>query len=450
VAPASNSLKIDIGKTMKPLIQNKDHEIQRKTELLALLRLEHGPTHLDTITAILDLAQTYILNNSVEPAMYHIENALKSNAALANIIQQRRTREMCDVEFSFDLDDVRSQCEATKDIILLTIALIHLKIGNLSTSETLITKIKEERMQIIESTKAGLEYLEEDRDNVSDVSTLSEFGEHNMGLQLLEAIVLLESCRYNGAESILQDLLRHQGIRDEEPTLLPVYLLMGNLYSSQNYNSHTKKSIEYYLKALRLVERHHHGYGMDRVMIMIQLLQLYWSLAEHQTALELASEIEHVIMEIAYHHITLLTQRSNMYIGQIVHYLKWTCWVKVFISSKYMECEQYQDAAMTLLSVIQFNETALNQAQGRTSTPQKQEFRNLILDLVETAKLYQKLGQVYASVGQNEDAVDMYKRGLCALYQHREQRNGKVSQRANERDALIGNLLNEVAKIVKK
>jgi len=139
-----------------------------------------------------------------------------------------------------------------------------------------------------------------------------------------------------------------------------------------------------------------------------------------------------------------------MYIGQIVHYLKWTCWVKVFISSKYMECEQYQDAAMTLLSVIQFNETALNQAQGRTSTPQKQEFRNLILDLVETAKLYQKLGQVYASVGQNEDAVDMYKRGLCALYQHREQRNGKVSQRANERDALIGNLLNEVAKIVKK
>ena len=300
---------------------------------------------------------------------------------------------------------------------------------------------------MIESTLAGLEVSHND-----DQSIVSEIDNNDLALQLLDAIVLFDSFLYERAEVALKEITFHYLDEDShEAMFLPVFLLLASIYASPHSTLFSPTdSINNYKRALRVVEKHHHGFGLDRVMIMIQLLQLYWSIREYDEALELAAQIDHTIMEMAYHHISLLTRRNLTSVGHVHHFFKWVCWVKSFISSKYIQCQRYQDAAMTLFGVIQFNETALDQglSRGRTPTPQKNEFGKLVLDLIETAKLYQKLGHVYESVGQDQDAVDMYKRALYALYQHREQRN--KAQVTRERDTLIDELIHKVASLIAK
>jgi tetratricopeptide (TPR) repeat protein len=446
-----------VGK--RPLIQSLERDIELRTEYLALLKLEHGSIHIEIVKALIDLSHTYIRNNSLPSALAHIERALRMNVNLSEILKQQEERMLLyDMPASnsrlsnrsnssedsvvFNLDDVKQECDSLSHSILLTIAICHLKMGNFRTSETLTFKVKQVYDDIVH--------------NHSKEHQLDEYS-----IMLLICMIYIETNRYKEAEQILQEQWENtESLKGDHVLLVPVYLLLAKLYMNHAREMHTPqeliyKAIHCYEQALPLVIQHNHGYGMDRIIILFQLVTCYNLLHKYDHSVTYIKQVEKLASDIARDQLVSFGIHHNTNKHHLLHFLKWTCHVKMTLAFVYVKCNQYTEACRTLINVVLFNEQALN-SNGRDDgnsdetsldpplPPPTEQQQEQVLNCLERADLYKKLGTIYMWLNQLDNASIMYRRALHLLYSYKRD-NQTVSN--SDCDIMIRDLLERTAKL---
>jgi tetratricopeptide (TPR) repeat protein len=460
-----------------PKRKNLENEIQRKMESLALLKLQHGPVHMDVIKATIDLSHTYIRNNAIKPSLIHINNALQLNLRLFNNINQTEEQISSeankDINTIFALDEEKDQCDSLNNIILLSIALIHLKSHNFELCKDLINKVKQVKDAFYEARKELLRSSSEQNtsnDNEDDYSSIDTQQEEELfPILMLQGRVLTEMGRFDEAEQLFQKAwMNKESKKRDHILLLPVYLSLGYLYSlkakklneqedCQGYQEIIIKAIENYEIALKLARQYNHGYGMDALMILYKLVSLNSSIQRYEISLPFVIEIETLINEILQKILSIFSNDRNSYIGHIIDFMKWVCYVKTTLAFVLVKCSKFEEACRLLIQIILLNENTLS-IDGKSvlevsslDPPQSMQYKtcSFVLKPFDTAILYKKLGTVYILLNHKDHAIAMYRRALFIIYNNRRQEqvdNGSMLSNQDDIESTIQDLLERIAK----
>lgn len=281
--------------------------VEAKIEHLALLKLAHGPVHVEVIKSLIDLAQTYILTNACESSIPHLEKSMK----------------LCYALLQKNPDEYSNICESLTVQILQTLALCHIKLNQLDKAESLLLKARKLNDDIQET--------EDDQ---------SYFSIHLLLGQLYAA-----SGNIDAAESSFSTSWEiKEQLGPDHPLLVTVYSELGRIYQDNNKLEQAADMFER-AKEVTIINRGQND--MDVAHFSYLLCDLYSEIGDLEKALEAGRTAFDIVQKYAFTHDKLFTKA----------FTSWKLHVQIAYSCTLIHNQKYTDAAPLLHEIIEIDDS---------------------------------------------------------------------------------------------
>uniref|UniRef100_A0A7S1PI17 MalT-like TPR region domain-containing protein n=1 Tax=Percolomonas cosmopolitus TaxID=63605 RepID=A0A7S1PI17_9EUKA len=281
--------------------------IENRVERLALIKLAHGPVHVEVVRSLLDLAQTYILTDACDSAIPHLEKALK----------------LCYTLLQKDPDVYAKECESLTTLSMLTLAVAHIKMGQIERAETLV--LKSQRLN---------DDIHEDEDDQSNFAIQMILGQIYASMDKIEAA----ESSFTAAWEIKEQL------DPDHPLLGMVYTELGRLYRDVG---RLKQSVEMFERARQIAETNRGSHDIDVAHLCYILCDLYSEMGDFEQALQVGQNAFDIVQKYAISHDRLYTKA----------FVVWKLHIQVAHACTLIHNQQYKEAAPLLHEVIEMDES---------------------------------------------------------------------------------------------
>jgi tetratricopeptide (TPR) repeat protein len=406
-----------------------NEKIELQMERLALLKLTKGHVHVAVVRALLELSHIYIQSDALESALLHVEKSLKINYAIAEQLEQYEkhfVEQIIDVEMEEQeresLRQMKVHCDQMSNQILVTVGIIHYKLGNIEMSQVIFRKVQSVVQDILEL-----------KSEYGDI-TVSEQDEFPVLLGLALNCSTLGTQFYTNTERWLINCweLKEQQEGAKNINLIPVYYRLGKLYSSGASGQVVSirdipKAIEMYNHALSILIPALEKRNEEMLPPVLDEAHLRFILADlHADQGEFDQALPH--LERAYDTIDVY-RKYRISEGRLLCYnfMVWVTQVALAFAFTLIKCGDLTHAVPLLQSVIRENDKELHPPQQTPRSARKPVPLSGMLSMAELIDVYKKLGTVFMMQKQYSEALIIYRRA-CFLSAKVDQQQYQLAQ----------------------
>jgi tetratricopeptide (TPR) repeat protein len=401
------------------LTTDLNEKIELQTKRLALLKISKGHVHVSVVRALLELSHLYIQSDALQSALLHVEKSLKTNYAIAEQLDQYE--QQFDDHFESDSEEEReairlmkAHCDQMSNKILITVAIIHLKQGNLEMSQVLLKKVQKIMHLLLDMKEQFGENIISDQDEFPVLFGLA-LNYNALGSQYYE----------DTERTLIACWELKEQLGSAHPMLLPVYYRLAKLYTLNTSVSTSTdqppamkdlpRAIEMYERALKilvpLLEKQREDTVLppvlDEAHLRYVIADLYSKQNDYEKAVEHLERATQVIDQYRRHYVM---EGKPLYF----EFLVWVTQVTLAYAFSLVKCERYKKATTLLQVVVRDNDRELHPQQTTPRSARKPVPLSGLLTMTELIDVYKKLGTIFVVQKQYEDALVLYRRA-CFL-----------------------------------